>query len=504
MSRTAYYPKPPFGTVLTTSLRHRRDGENVDIQLSPEESWAVLEPYFRGAEARDVNTFIGALSLAHFGPFELVETSPPAPIPQKIIDLPKIRSNNKARWAAAKRPGSIDIVVSNFARGQIKLTYGYGYKQVGPDLGYRTLSRDGVSCGLFPKGTMAGRVNIGGYKNCTFAVKSPYAKQRREATASPYQDGWNDDWLPKFIKSLSFSYDGGLITEVLADANTGMVDLLTTLAETPETMMSVFNGCRTILQMYKDARRGEVRLLNKAKVKRQELARLRARTRADFASIKEFERHQQRIRSAENFIKELVDATAGVWLTYRLEIYPTVKTIESTLDALGQLDRGFVRYRDTLVTSVPVPDFEDFKCSSKTMDILHRAFIKRGAREQDMAGLLFTANPFLTAWELVPLSFVLDRYISIGSLLAAFFGSPKISNDITEGSTYSWKIEQSLSWTHKTTGSTVSAEIGYYRRLVIDPNSFVCIPFPSERTRDHHLDHLALAWKLLLKNLWKV
>lgn len=504
MSRTAYFPTPPSGTYLTTNLRHRRDGEKVDIELSSSESWSVLSPYIKSAEARDRTTFIGSLSLAHFGPYELVDTNPPAPIPQKIIDLPEIRTNNKLAWAKAKLPGSIDIVVSNFARGQIKLTYDYGYTKVGPDLGYRILSRDGVSCGLFPMGTMAGRVNIGGYKNCTFAVKSPYTKQKKDPTTTPHQDGWNDDWLPKFIRSISYSYDGGLITEVLADANTGMVDLLTTLAETPETMLSVFNGCRTILRMYKDARRGEIRLLDKAKIKRLELARLKARTRADFADIKDFEKHQQRIRSAEKFIKDLLDAAAGVWLTYRLEIFPTVKTVEATLDALGKLDRGFVRYRDTLSESVPVPNFEGFECSSKTLDVLHRAFIKRGAREQDMVGLLFTANPFLTAWELVPLSFVLDRYISIGSLLAAFFGSPEISNDITEGSTYSWKIKQSLSWTHKVTGSTVTAEIGYYRRLVIDPNSFVCIPFPSSRSRDQNLDHLALAWKLLLKNLWKV
>lgn len=509
MAATKKYFKPsnfqPTGnsTRVIGRIEFRRPDDSVDSALTFEKSAEVLLPHILSAEARDANSYIGSRSSAHFGPFGLKVVDPPPAIPMKLIEFPSVRSNNKKRWLASKK--TLDIVVSDFATCSVKLMYEYGEKDR-RWLSSTAIERGPVESGLFPAGSMPGRVNIGGYTNCTgFRFYSPYDQIKANISSSPFEDGWSDHELKMFIQSALYtsSIDSELVTETLAEANTGMVDLLTTLAEAPETFISIFNGCRTILSMYKDARKRDIRILNKVKIRRLELARLNARSWSEFNGIKEMEKHLQQVRSIEKSIKDLIDAIAGVWLTYRLEIYPTVKTIEAALEAKDMLDRGFFRSRETRVMEHPVPTIQGFKPNRSSIPLKHRCFIKRGASSADAFDLLFTTNPFLTAWELVPLSFVLDRYVSIGSLLAAFFGNPK-SPSVTEGSTYSWQVKESVSFEHPDTKSRVTAEIAMYRRVVIDPNSFVCIPFPASRSRDQHLDHLALAWKLLLKNLWKV
>lgn len=506
-TKTAYWPtnRQPEGnfTRVMSPLKFRRTNDSVDSGLSMNATVELLLPHLLAAESRDANTFIGDKHPSHFGPYGIVVDDPPPAIPVKYIMLPKLKSNNWKQWNEARKGNSLAIVVSDYQTADLKLAYDYGLTG-GKWIRSDSIQRSLLDCGLFEKGSMPGRVNIGGYTNCYGAeLYTPYDKKAFQIGRSPFEDGWSDAAIEEWAKSASFPVDAELVTECLADANTGTVDLLTAVAEAPETFISIFNGCRTILRMFKEARKGDVRLMNRVKRRRLELARLQARSRSDFANIREFERHMQDIRSIEQAIKDLLTAVADIWLQYRLNIYPNVKTIEDALEASGMLDKQFIRFRETGHGTIEVPTVPGFTASRDSFNVVTRCFIKRGAASADMKDLLFTANPFLTAWELVPLSFVLDRYCSIGSLLAAFFGSPS-SPKVTEGATFSWTIKDAVTYTHTVSKSTVTVELALYKRLVIDPNSFVCIPFPASRSRNQNLDHLALSWNILLKNLWKV
>lgn len=506
-TKSAYWPtnRQPDGNFTRPlgTLKFRKPDDTVDSGLSTEKTLEVLLPYILAAESRDANSFIGAKHEAHFGPYGLEVVDPPPAIPEKFIILPKLKSNNWHQWKEARKGNSLSIVVSDYQTASLRLAYDYGLTD-GRWLRSDAIGRSLTGCGLFPEGSMPGRVNIGGYTNCYGTeLYTPYSKKIFNVGRSPYEDGWSDAIVEQWAKSVSPPVDAELVTQCLANANTGMVDLLTAVAEAPETFISIFNGCRTILRMFKEARKGDVRLMNRVKKKRLELARLNAKTRSDFNDIRAFERHMQNIRSIEQSIKDLLTAIADVWLQYRLNIYPNVKMIEDALKAKDMLDKNFIRFRETGQGTITVPSMPGFTASRDTFNVTTRCFIKRGAASADMKDLLFTTNPFLTAWELVPLSFVLDRYASIGSLLAAFFGSPS-SPKVTEGATFSWTIKDAVTYTHDITKSTVTVELALYKRLVIDPNSFVCIPFPQNRTRNQNLDHLALSWNILLKNLWKV
>ena len=284
------------------------------------------------------------------------------------------------------------------------------------------------------------------------------------------------------------------VTTTLADANRGTVDMLTSIAEMPETLRSVLQGCRTIVRMYGEARRKEFRLLNKAKTLRLELARMKPD--ANFKDIKELEQLRKRQRTILKQIEELTSAAADVWLNWRLNIYPTAKTIEDSLEALEKLDTKFLRFRDRFDGPVEPPTFEGWTTSGN-FTVTKRCFIKRGAQAGEIFSQLFTSSLPSTAWQLIPFSFILDRYVDIGSWIVSL--TPRNSK-VTEGATYSWKYGGTVTYVHNASGATVTVDLSYYKRVVIDPNSMSCIPIPASRSWAQTMDHLALAWNILLKN----
>lgn len=312
---------------------------------------------------------------------------------------------------------------------------------------------------------------------------------------TPADRGFRFDLLHEFMGKVPdmLPIHPDAITECLADANTGMVDLLTSIAEMPELIASIFQGCKTILRLYKDTKKGELRLYDK-------VAKLRAK-QAQLAGIDKPTRdHLNQIHQIEKSIKDILDAIAGVWLNYRLNIYPTAKTIEDALKASDMLDSKFVRYRKRKLEELTPPAMPGWEVSGK-LQYEFRCFIKRGAQRADMFDVLFTSNPWLTAWELIPLSFVVDRYMSIGNLLASL--APRNPN-VSDGTTISWKLTGAFSYVHQDTGATVTITPSFYKRDVINPNSYVCLTFPEERSFNQKLDHLALSWVIFLRNFSRV
>lgn len=441
----------------------------------------------------------------HLGPYGLTQTGTSDPLPTIRVDFEDIRVNNSVAWKEAKKPGSIAIVVSPFQRGHYTLSQSYGavdlaidrYSHVYHAHGMASLaSAIGASSGV-PSGTFAYRgLNWAG-NNSVCRVR--YARVSGTFDTAPGALGFPFHQVHTWAETIPshLTVDSEMVTDVLADANSGTVDLLTSLAEAPKTFSSILSGCMQILRMYKEARKGEVRLHNKAKKVRLELDRLKAKSQDDWKDVKEVEHRLTRIKTLEKNLRELLSAAADVWLQYRLNIYPNVKNIEASLEGLEQLNNMFIRYRDFRQIEWPALDFPGWTRVGN-LTIRHRCMIKRGAQKADMFGEVFTTNPFLTAWELVPLSFVVDRYMNIGSFIAAL--APRNSR-VTEGATVSWKVSGAMTWTHVSTGASVTLDLNLYKRSVIDPSSYICIPFPQSRSVNQHLDHLALAWNLLIKKL---
>lgn len=508
--RTAMYPKGFVTGIMADSnytsgqMTYLNADGTVAGALSKEETQQVLYPYIESAVRRDQNVYIDKFVRSHFGPYDPKDVDPPSPLPTRFFEYKRPKRSNQPRWARAKRKNSMSIVVSNYLNWQVELNYTHGLVN-----GRKRSSSTGtINCrdsGLFPSAG-PNRLQIGGYlvPNNGPNIYKNYVGMEYDFGPTPFEVGWLDSMALEIVESFNFKVNGSLVTDAAAAANTGTLDLLTTLAEAPETIKSALRGCTTIMRMYRDAKAKNLRLLNKASLKRIEKDKWLRLTRDEKRDAKAHAIHMQQLRSFEQAVKDLTSAAADVWLNYRLNILPTVGAVEDALKGIDDLSMEvfFRRYRETQESSLAASfKLDGWEVSPDTFRTLERVMIKRAVGSEQSFRQIFSMNPFLTAWELVPLSFVVDRYMNIGALLAGFYGP---STNVKEGSTYSWKVDDTIVFSHKATKASVTMRFSCYKRLVINPSTYLCIPFPPSRSRDQSLDHLALAWKLVINNLWKV
>lgn len=112
------------------------------------------------------------------------------------------------------------------------------------------------------------------------------------------------------------------------------------------------------------------------------------------------------------------------WMTYRYGIMPI---LYSCRDIMKTLDRGSsVETRNSEVVvprdlnvSLPGPD-STYRRTRAEGDIVIRGCIFQHFSSQEMSRLSgLGINPFVTAWELIPYSFVVDWFINAGDYIAA-------------------------------------------------------------------------------------
>lgn len=282
-----------------------------------------------------------------------------------------------------------------------------------------------------------------------------------------------------------FEIDSSLVTSVLAEANSGTYDLLTEIAELPETLKYLISLLKDFASALKAVRKREV-----------EIKKL-------FASKK------QTSRTA----RELVDALASVWLQFRYAISPLQYSIEDIISTLEQYKRVYAEYKNKRVVpaNIDVRTPDGFKVVSNSLVLTHRCFIKRSFSPEDVVDALLSIlklNPLATAYELIPLSFVLDWFVNIGDYITAMTGTIKYSE---QSACYSWKLEGKITLekivsdlpdgfqkplTHLT--------VEHYKRLVINPSDLTGLSLDPSLNWMRQLDALALLWgptKKIMKNL---
>lgn len=500
---------------LDTPLRYFQDWTHTSVALSLTESRAILLPLILGAQHRDSMVYLKGLAPNHFGPWDLVDEDVPPPVPPKYISLkPKKSASNEPAWSRVKRKQSHSILVTSYLTGQLEFRYQNGFGSC-KDFSRNQYPTSLKTCGLFtevwetgPDGNKYPFYQVGGYKMYDASFYRGYRwRSCSSYTGNPYDYGWNDDLIVTALKNIPLEIDKSLVTECTANANTGTLDLLTTIAEAPEALKSALKGCTEIMRMYKDARTKNLRLLNKAKLKQIEFDKWSSMTYSQKLDAKKMALAKQKSDSFKQAIKDLLTAASGVWLNYRLNILPTAGAVEDSLKGLEQLglETYFQRFRESSTNTMSMLEHlnlpSGWALEQADLSVLERVLVKRGVSGSQKWTEIFSTNVFKTAWELVPLSFVVDRYMSIGSLLSAAY--PPGTN-VLEGATFSWKIDDAIQFVHRQSGAAVNVRISYYKRLVINPSNYLCIPFPKTRSRDQSLDHLALLWNLVIKNLWKV
>lgn len=306
----------------------------------------------------------------------------------------------------------------------------------------------------------------------------------------------------------------GLVTNVVAKANQASLDVLTAMAEMPKAIKSILAGLKQVAYMAKDVKKGEILVKNKFGARKRDLnlkfhrdvTRLKTgladptisskRKRALEKQLSSL--NAQHSRNMKSHADEFANALADVWLNFRYNIMPNVYVAQDIYDAMDRYRKEYITSRGFNPGSVlvNVPSFHPETVQTKTSVVVRRNFTAQAAEQ---ARGVISNDIFVTAWELVPLSFVVDWFINIGDLLSSMSYNPSWAQ---EGATIAYAAQDINFVLHPITpyagfqiDPLVSVSGFVYERKVFDPTSSCGLVWNPTVGLARQVDALALIWR---------
>lgn len=132
---------------------------------------------------------------------------------------------------------------------------------------------------------------------------------------------------------------------------------------------------------------------------------------------------KQLLKSSDKKLQKL----GSRWMAYRYAIMPLIYSLKDINDLLGKTDARYQtgRDKDRIITDITLDDytlpfegFGIFQTRRIVSDVrsLFKVRYDSGALQRLFSQTTF--NPFITAWELIPLSFVIDWFVNVGDAIA--------------------------------------------------------------------------------------
>lgn len=329
-----------------------------------------------------------------------------------------------------------------------------------------------------------------------------------DQSVHPFDVGWSKELSISTASSL-VSFDpikGNLVQSVLADANTGALDILTAVAELPETVESIANGLRAVARITGEFKRREFALFDKHRRKKERLTRRLKNLRHDNEKNRKLLRSQERLilKDLKDLADELVSETASLWMWYRYEVMPNAYLIEDCIEYFRDIIRAFEKYRKRVVDE-GIQSFDDILDGWESNSLVtkeYRAWIKRsyslGVNFADQVLKHMGTSALVTAFELVTRSFVIDWFITVGDFLRAIVFQPTYDQ---QAASYSQRTSGFSSSTHKATKASVVINVDGYERKIIDPCDFTGIYIDIGYDLVRQLDTFAMIWPSLSKKI---
>lgn len=301
-----------------------------------------------------------------------------------------------------------------------------------------------------------------------------------------------------------------MVTKTVGEANSRYIDALTALAEFPKTVKSVIDGFQVVLRLIVDVKRKNLTLTKAFEARKEYLAsrrdrdleRLGSRPPNSSAAARAFDRHTQRVhdsysRAVKRSIVEFKDAIANVWLNFRYNIMPNVYLIEDIAKAANALESNYQTSRD-FSSSEESLKWEGLDVA---FDSTLRCFVKYGFKPSSTKLQKWTktmsANLLVTAWELVPLSFVIDWFVNIGDALSTLSIPVDVESKVFQ---FSNKIELNHSGL-SANGGEFRVSVSAYHRRSINPYEITCITSDVNLNAYRYMDAIALLWSPIRKAL---
>lgn len=273
--------------------------------------------------------------------------------------------------------------------------------------------------------------------------------------------------------------DQELITNTVADANSMTYDIATEIGELPETISYIVNGVKEGITLLRRARKDLVKRTTPGYIYKKPKWYRKPR------------RHKDTIGSGN----DLTDASS-VWMQYRYAISPIAYSVNDLLDLLSMDAKKFQTFRGR--RDLPAPEFDlpgGYKLISSPT-VSHRCFIKYRYGTDSSIHQGLKLNLASTAWELVPLSFVMDWFFQVGDYLTAAF-TPGVVSD--SGCLYSTRVNGQYVW-QGPDNSVIKLDVDFYKATPINPKSFLRINSDVFVSYKRAIDAISLSWLLFKKD----
>lgn len=241
----------------------------------------------------------------------------------------------------------------------------------------------------------------------------------------------------------------GLVTSVQCEANKGAWDALTSIMENiRETLPMIFRALQSAMQLQQSAR-GKIR--------------------------------NRRSLSQGNAVADI----ASIWLWYRYAVQPLAYDIKNLLD---YMEREFKEYRSYRRGRTHTLEFEHDGWTG-SIEAVDRCLIRHEYDYSHFDGMMF--NKWRTAWELLPLRFIVDWFVNVGDVLVAT-QPPTHAKQIKQ--TYSTRVKGNLILTHPEYPGRVVISIDSYARGLNNNLSYTDIEFRPNMSWQRYADAMAIFW----------
>lgn len=260
--------------------------------------------------------------------------------------------------------------------------------------------------------------------------------------------------------------DQSLVTSAVSEANSGIYDLLTEIGEFKSTLSFVFGALGEILRL-------------SAQLKK-DVFRAKSRPGATLASI--------------------ADELSGLWMAYRYAVMPLAYSVDDILDYNSSTFTPYATVRKGTSQSFDIELPVGWKASS-SIETIDRCYVKtRFGLDLALHDLKF--NPLATAWELVPLSFVVDWVFNVGDLLSALVPPRGIAERGVQYSRQIRDLNVVISRTDGYGGHYVLTGSSYQAKP-INPLDHIGLSIDFSMSWKRWLDALALTWGMTKKSYIK-
>lgn len=402
-----------------------------------------------------------------FGKWAFDSTANPAPM---IIEREIDTASPNKHFEERKHKGEI-VVQQSYSKGKVKIVSipvasGGSATPFGSD---QVTEADFWPLETVPGITLPVAVIGGGYAlhaNCRIRIEMVRGAGINFPSLHPER-------VLEFLDACNTEVDPKVITDTLVDLNEGTMDLLTELAELPETIKL---GVDT-LRMFSQKGKGFRRLM-------KEIAE-------ESGDPKKLGR--------------LADKLANARLLYRYGILPLSYSLEDIKNVLKEKFKAeFVRAQKSSSKSVDLNSIDADYLFEGAFNAEYKCFAKRALDPSDafqQFQKVFGMSLPRTMWELTPWSLVVDWFTNAGDALLALSPMPNIG----EGSTNSWKtVCEGTLTDRRDPNMKIQISYTHYNREKRQMLDNICLVWDPVLNRDRYMDGLAFSWQLIRNGLRKL